>query len=381
MIFHWLPLICSRLRIFISYSSESLPIAEEIAQHLKNAGHSVFFDKDSLPPAADYNHSIRAAMRMSDRAIFVLTKEALAPGKYVLSELDFAKARWPSPAGRVYSVIVDRNFLPQDLPVYLRSIQAMTPRGNATTEIGAAIEQSRQIAGICWSCLAVTVLLVAALAIFCIDRLGGPIELMPDIALIGIERAHFRPLSAPPADVLAANAATDWISSQTTITMMGISYNHRDQKATRGRLLGEDIELQIGGKAYRYSWAYVVEILSDAPCPGPDWLCRKGNVRAENLEPGQITPSRETMFLPSPGQQILWKDLVDQILDPTGPSEMKVTLRSRIDLSSPTGPQVITKEFVCTIDVASARLRFTMRGFKPGVDPRPQWLQPNCIPR
>ena len=38
-----LPRGCSRLSIFVSYSHEQRMLGEEIAQALKNAGHTVFF--------------------------------------------------------------------------------------------------------------------------------------------------------------------------------------------------------------------------------------------------------------------------------------------------------------------------------------------------
>jgi hypothetical protein len=42
-------------RIFISFADEYRCLPEEVTQSLRNAGHLVFFDKDSLPPARDYN--------------------------------------------------------------------------------------------------------------------------------------------------------------------------------------------------------------------------------------------------------------------------------------------------------------------------------------
>jgi hypothetical protein len=38
----------ANLRIFLSYSSEQLNLAEQIYQRLKNLGHRVFFDRTTL---------------------------------------------------------------------------------------------------------------------------------------------------------------------------------------------------------------------------------------------------------------------------------------------------------------------------------------------
>jgi TIR domain-containing protein len=70
----WMPGFCLRLSIFLSYSSEDRSLAEKIAQALKNSGHDVFFDRDSLPPAADYNERIRKAIRYSDRFLFLASR-------------------------------------------------------------------------------------------------------------------------------------------------------------------------------------------------------------------------------------------------------------------------------------------------------------------
>src|SRR5271155_2735996 len=120
MLADWLPSAFSRLRIFICYSSEYRPLAEEIAQTLRNAGHIVFFDKDALPPARDYNDRIRRAIGGADRFIFLASRSALSVGKYTITELEFVRRRWASPDGKVFPVIVDPELQPSELPAYLR---------------------------------------------------------------------------------------------------------------------------------------------------------------------------------------------------------------------------------------------------------------------
>ena len=114
MLLDWFPRACSRLRVFICYASEHRPLAEEIAQTLRNNGHTVFFDRDSLPPGHDYNDRIRRTIKSVDRFVFLASRSALAHGKYTLTELDFVKSRWPAPQGVVFPVIADRQLDPAE---------------------------------------------------------------------------------------------------------------------------------------------------------------------------------------------------------------------------------------------------------------------------
>ena len=124
-----LPGYCSSLRIFLSYSFEYRSLAESICQALLNRGHKVFFDRDSLPPASNFNERIRKAIHSSDRFLFLASRTALQKGKYTVTELEFARQTWPSPVGRVISVIVDPELKPEMLPPYLSSICAVTVSG------------------------------------------------------------------------------------------------------------------------------------------------------------------------------------------------------------------------------------------------------------
>ena len=275
MSINWLPAACTRLRIFISYSSEHRPLADEIAQTLKNEGHDVFFDKDSLPPGEEYNERIRSALRLADRCLFLIGRTSIEPGKYMLTEIEFAKAKWPVPSGRVLPVLIDPGLKPSELPVYLRSVNAITPKGSLAAEIAATVDRSRQISGTCRACLAVAIAAVllsaAALAGVMLWRPAAP---MADVVLLPIEKVHFRPGRGPPADLLAPGAPTDWIESQLTVTAMNVVYNRRDQGAVPASLRREELDLQIGSASYRYIWTYVVDIRREEGCAG-DWLCTR----------------------------------------------------------------------------------------------------------
>jgi hypothetical protein len=144
--------------------------------------------------------------------------------------------------------------------------------------------------------------------------------------------------------------------------------------------LSEELELQIGDWKEEYTWAYVVEIISgsiaDTRCS--DWLCQKANVKTENLKPGETTGTRETMFLHSSGNHLLWKQFIDSIIAPDGAAAFKITLRSRIVVADGS-KRDISREVECRVDVSGARQSMIAVGYEPGRDPRPPTWQPRCL--
>jgi hypothetical protein len=376
MLIDWLPQSCSTQRIFVSYPSDQRPLAEEIAQTLKNDGHEVFFDQDSLPAAGDYNERIRKAIAGADRCVVLINKAALIPGKYTLTELDFIKDRWPAPAGRVFPVLIDGSAQPAELPTYLRSVQAIQVKGNATAEVAATVERARGIRPVCTLCIATAALGLAGLVTFGAARTMMPGLQAADVKLVPIENAHFRPRAKPPAD-LKTDSQQSWVDSPLTVTLMKVAYNNRNEGGARARLLAEDVTLKFGTAAAPYKWAYVVDIPADGACA--DWLCSKGNVAGENIEPGKLTVPRETMFLPAGGEPLTWKSFIDQVLAPGGPAMATLSFKGTLESTAAGKPTTAVVNFECKIDVAAARERFAKRGFKPGTNPRPIFWQPPCV--
>lgn len=381
MLADWLPEYCTRLTIFLSYSSEHRPLAETIAQALKNDGHSVFFDKESLPPAGDYNEQIRKAIRSSDRFIFLASNSAFDRGRYTLTELDFARERWPSPVGRVFPVIVDPEFRPEDLPTYLSSVHAMSIAGNVPAEIAAAVEKTGRLNATCWGCLAVSTLALAGVAGLATGLIPVGARFQPaDLALVPSEFVHFRPRAQPPVNPSTPGADTAWIDSPVTV-MLPVAYSHRNAGSAPAQVLGEEVELEIGGRKERYAWAYVVEIMgssiADSRCA--DWLCQKGNVKAENVQPGSTTATRETMYLPVSGTALTWKDFVDPVIAGTTPAIAQVTITSKVVVADGAQRSDLVRSFQCRFDVAAARQQMLSAGYKPGQNPRPPIWQPRCL--
>src|SRR6266568_3947269 len=94
--------------IFLSYASEQRDVAEQIKLALTGSGHKVFFDRDSLPAGDDYHMRIRNAVEDSEAFVFLITPQSVAQGCYALSELKYAREKWPDPRGKVLPVMIER---------------------------------------------------------------------------------------------------------------------------------------------------------------------------------------------------------------------------------------------------------------------------------
>lgn len=154
------------VRIFLSHASQQVAVAEAVAVALRNAGHDVFLDKDSLPAAQSYDDRIRAAIGRSDMFLFLISPQSVDSGRYTLTELKFARERWPRPGNKVLPVMaVDTPIA--DIPVYLRALNILKPEGNLVAEVAALVEE-RGSAG-----PAMRVAATAAAALLVIGGLGG----------------------------------------------------------------------------------------------------------------------------------------------------------------------------------------------------------------
>ena len=368
-----MPRSCSTLSVFVSYSHEQRALGEEIAQALKNAGHDVFFDLESIPASGDYNDRIRCAIEEADRFVFIASKEALAPGKFTLTELQFARERWPIPAGKVIPVLIDDRVRVADLPVYLRSISVMKVEGNAVAEIVGAVQKTRRIGTLCKSVTFGASTLAAVAALYAGAGLG--IRGHPtDVVLIPPQSIHFRPAVDAPLRATEQTAA-DWASSNLSVTIMPVSYTHRTEPGRRARILKETVELSIGGKALPYRAAYVVEI-TDAPC-GDRWFCIKGNAGVETLEPG-ASINRETMFAAATAEAPSWRQFIEDLLSKPGLA-VTASFRSTIEVSEDTGPKRLEMRADCGIDTEQLRLQLEKAGFRPGGDSKPTHIETDCL--
>jgi hypothetical protein len=366
--------ICTRQRLFVSYSSPDRGIAEEIALALTVDGHEVFFDRRSLHASDNYGERIRQSIARADRFIFLISRRSLSAGSFTITELEMAQARWPSPVGTVLPVQIDDTVAVGDIPVYLRSVHILLPKGNVAAETAATIAGSTRIRPRCWAIAGVVAVTLAGGLGLIWNGYGE--NSITDIALQPIERVHFRPLHAPPVNTAAANASTDWAGSPLTITLMPISYNHRTDPGRRARVLNEQVGVELGSRRLNFDWTYVVEI---TPKPCSDWLCVKTNIGPETLEPGHASTPRETMFLAAGAGGVSWNEFFDYVLGAPNP-QIKVTLRYTLDLPKGGSSQPMVREKDCFIDVAQARAAFLRLGFKPGGPVRPPFMQSPCLP-
>jgi nucleoid-associated protein YgaU len=126
------------LKIFLSYASEARDRAEGVNAALCASGHSVFFDRDDLPPGLDYDARIRAAIDDCDLFVFLISPAAVAAGHYTRTELKIARRRWDDPAGHVLPVMVEPTPF-SELPAYLGSVTVLVPEGNLAAEVVLAV--------------------------------------------------------------------------------------------------------------------------------------------------------------------------------------------------------------------------------------------------
>jgi TIR domain len=126
------------MNIFLSYSSQQLGAAEEIAMGLRAEGHEVFFDQVSLAPGDAYNHHIRRAIENADCFVALLSPGFVSGGRYTLSELELVQDKWPNPVGRVLPVMVEPVPIAQ-VPTYLRAVTILEPKGNLTADVISAL--------------------------------------------------------------------------------------------------------------------------------------------------------------------------------------------------------------------------------------------------
>jgi hypothetical protein len=125
------------MKIFLSYASEDRPQAEEIQLALAGAGHEVFFDRESLPAGGDYHARIKASVDEAQAFVFLISPDSVAAGGYALTEMGYARSRWPHPKGHVLPVVI-RPTPFAAIPAYLKSVTVLEPSGNAAAEVVAA---------------------------------------------------------------------------------------------------------------------------------------------------------------------------------------------------------------------------------------------------
>jgi len=130
------------MQIFLSYASEKREIAESIAFALRNRGHQVFLDEDYLQAGKGYSAELEDAIQDSDLMIFLISPQSVEPGRYTLSELEFARRQWRVANRRLLPVMIE----PTDMnlvPAFAKAVNILRPRGNIAAEVAACADELR----------------------------------------------------------------------------------------------------------------------------------------------------------------------------------------------------------------------------------------------
>ncbi len=351
-------------KIFLSYSSQDRTVAEDIAHALANDGHVVFFDRDSLAAGSSFNERIRSEIRCSDHFVFLLSKFALEPGRFTLTELQFAKERWPAAKGNVLPVLLDPSLPMHDIPAYLRSVHILHVEGNAPAEVAAALSKppARKSSATLIAAAAAATIGLAALYIIPNAIVGSK---QPGFKLLPPDQVDFRPLKQPTA------ANMDWLESEVAVTFVPVQYSNMGDRPVR--IHNEKVELRLKDMSYAYKRFNEVAFKPE-PCPG-DWLCTIKGVGAESLEPGR-TLSRETMFIPEGNERLNWRRFLASVID----GSAEVAEARFVSMSEVTGwsdASEASLDVVCRIDLRKLRAQLEQAGYRKSPMP-PARLSPFC---
>lgn len=154
-------------KVFLSYASDDRKLARDIQARLRQHGHDVFFDEDTLKPSDGYDRMIRDRIAKSDVMVFLCSRASLSEGRYTLTELEMAQRLWANPEGRVLPVLIgDITF--DDLPSYIKGLSAYRYKGDPVTEVTHLAEEmvstrrrkKRMSVGAALGALAVAVILI-----------------------------------------------------------------------------------------------------------------------------------------------------------------------------------------------------------------------------
>jgi hypothetical protein len=78
-------------RLFVSYSSRDAEVAHKLAKGLRDLGHQIAIDIDSLVPGVEWRRELLDKLLLSDGVIVLLSENALA-SPFVLTEIGAARA-------------------------------------------------------------------------------------------------------------------------------------------------------------------------------------------------------------------------------------------------------------------------------------------------
>jgi len=114
-------------KVFLSYAREDREKVADIAAMLSAAGLDVFFDMESLkkPSSDNYYELIQKSVWDCDLFVFFVSARSIE-NTYAVNELEWAKERWPNPAGRVLAIRLGE-YAEASLPAFIRANVFVNP--------------------------------------------------------------------------------------------------------------------------------------------------------------------------------------------------------------------------------------------------------------
>lgn len=125
-------------KIYISYQRSDQAFVLQLAQRLKDAGHTLAFDADTLLPGTDWRATLDHGLRASE-VFIVVVSENTAKSQYVLAEVGAARA-FAAESGRmlIVPVIIDNS----PPPLSLQDIHAIVQPDKDLEDISQKIESA-----------------------------------------------------------------------------------------------------------------------------------------------------------------------------------------------------------------------------------------------
>ena len=102
-------------KIYISYQRDDQPFAMELAQRLKDAGHTLTYDVEALSAGTDWRNTLDQGLRTSEVFIVLVSQSSLR-SQYLLAEVGAARA-YSLESGRmlIVPIVIDQSTIPLSL--------------------------------------------------------------------------------------------------------------------------------------------------------------------------------------------------------------------------------------------------------------------------
>ncbi len=123
-------------KIYISYQRDDQMFALELAERLKQAGHSLTFDVEALAAGTDWRSTLDQGLRASE-VFIVIVSENTSRSQYVLTEVGAARA-YALESGRMLIIPIVVGDI--SIPLYLQDIHAIIQRDRNVDEILPKLE-------------------------------------------------------------------------------------------------------------------------------------------------------------------------------------------------------------------------------------------------